>query len=145
MSEGTKRSRKTPWLSLALLMVTYASFGWFLSSPAFPAYNLPLAVVWVCVISIAFMRPLVSFTQFITRWFKSDTVAFLSIFMMAGVASLLLFWLHIFLYILTILAAESLARIDMQTQGVAEIRVFWILATVSLLGLGVGYGLRMIL
>lgn len=137
--------RRFPWASLALLLIAYASFGWFLSSSAFPKYSLALAMAWICVISIAFMRPIASLSRFISRWFTSDTVAFLSVFMMAGVAALVLFWLHIFLYILTILATESLARIDMQTLGFGEIHAFWILATASFLGLAAGYAIRMVL
>jgi len=98
-----------------------------------------LAVGWILLASFAFMSPLSSFSRFVNRWFQSDTVAFLSIFMLAGLATLVLFWLHVFLQILTVLAAEALVRIEMQTIGLTAIQAFWMLASVSLIGLLAGW------
>jgi hypothetical protein len=131
--------KQFPWLSLSLLLAAYVSFGWFLCDPRFPLWTIACALAWVGVISAAFMHPLVGFSRFITRWFQSDTIAFLTIFALAGLATAILFLLRIFLYIFTILATESLARIDMQTLGYGEIRAFWILAMTSCIGLGIGW------
>jgi hypothetical protein len=150
---------------LTLLLLSYASFGWFLSStvvspelsspvegPPLPAFLvwavsrplvaraiLVLAIGWIWLITTALMNPLTSFSHFLTRWFKSDTVAFLTICMMAGMAALVLVWLHIFLYITTIVATEALARIDLQTLGYAEWQTFWVLAIFSMVGLILGW------
>jgi hypothetical protein len=162
-----------PWISLTLLLATYANLGWVISSSEFSkAAWLPLfcnrslgglhiaehthqdfcslvveyhllggilAIGWILLASFAFMSPLTSFSRFITRFFKSDTVAFLSIVVLAGMASLILFWLHVFIQILIILAAEALARIDIQTLGLGASKAFWILTIVSLTGLGLGW------
>lgn len=98
-----------------------------------------MAVAWILVSTTAFISPLQNFSHFITRWFRSDTVAFASVFMIAGLAALVLFWLHIFLQILTILAADALARIDIQAAGLTGIQAFWILVLVSLTGLTTGW------
>lgn len=102
-----------------------------------------LAVGWVIVASFAFMSPLTSFNRFIVRWFKSDTIAFLALCIIAGMIAFILFWLQLFLQIATILATEALARIDLQTQGLSKLQAFWILVIVSLVGLGTGWILRL--
>ncbi len=132
--------KKFPFLSLALLFTAYVSFGWFLCNPEFPRWTVLCAVAWVSVISAAFMHPVLGFNRFITRWFRSDTVAFLTVFALAGLAATVLFFLRIFLYIFTILSTETLARIDMQTLGYSETQAFLILAGTSYLGLSIGWG-----
>ena len=143
--------KKFPILSLLLLLVTYISFGWFLSAPELPEVkfqnfmiSVPMvfAIVWIWAICIAFINPISNFSRFVSRWFKSDTVAFLSIFMFAGMAAFILFWMHIFVYIFTIIAAEALARVDFQTAGYSNWQAFVGLLVVSLVGLFVGWAAR---
>lgn len=98
-----------------------------------------LAISWIVLSSLAFMSPLTNLTIFLTRWFNSDTVAFTAIFLFAAFAAVGLYWLHIFTQILTILAAETLARIDLQTRSVNGMKSFWLLTTVCLFGLIVGW------
>ncbi len=210
---ATLKQKHFTWLSLALLLITYTWFGWYLAglqaqplwmksacyrmfgsplqaeeaeeavptrptpteaapSPESPApaiapseavqsapevpttdfsrsmcssilkHNLPagvLAVAWIVVSSLAFISPLTSFSAFISRCFQSDTVAMMTIFMVAGLAAVILYWLHIFLQILTILAVDILARIDIQYAGLTGIQAFWILTLVSLVGLVLGW------
>ncbi len=102
-------------------------------------FTATLAISWIIVSSMAFMSPLKSFSAFLTRWFHSDTVAFTAIFLFAALAAVILFWLHVFTQILTILAAETLARIDLQTRDVNGMQSFWLLTTVCLIGLGFGW------
>ena len=161
---------RTPWLSLLLLLVAYSSFGWSLCYHAFPLVDslppglpaqaaldqvllkpaLPKVVLLITVggalmLSLAFMRPVSSFTRFINRWFKSDTVAFLCIAMFAGSTAVILYWLQIFLFVLTIAASGALARIDLQTCCFSESQSFYILSTVSLVGLISGWMLRVLI
>jgi hypothetical protein len=98
-----------------------------------------LAILWIMLSSIAFMAPITSFSAFVNRWFQSDTVAFTAIFLFAATAAVVLYWLHVFTQILTILAAETLARIDLQTRNINGMQSFWLLTTVCLVGLGVGW------
>lgn len=104
-----------------------------------------LAIAWILLSSMAFISPLTSFSSFVSRWFTSDTVAFLTIVTLAGMAAVILYWLHVFLQILTILAADALARIDMQAAGMSGIQAFWILFLVSLTGLVTGWLLNVFL
>lgn len=102
-------------------------------------FTATLAISWIIISSIAFMAPLTSFSTFVNRWFNSDTVAFTTIFLFAGLAAVVLYWLHVFTQILTILAAETLARIDLQTRSLNGMQSFWLLTTVCLIGLGFGW------
>ncbi len=98
-----------------------------------------LAVGWIFASSMAFISPLTNFSAFISRWFKSDAVAFMTLFMLAAMAAVILYWLHIFLQILTILAVDVLARIDIQCLGLSGVQAFWILISISLVGLAIGW------
>lgn len=98
-----------------------------------------MTVGWIFLLSVLFMSPLTSFTRFVTHWFRSDTIAFLSICMIASLAAVVLFWLHVFIQILLIVAAESLARLDIQRLGLNEWQAFWLLSTASLIGLAIGW------
>uniref|UniRef100_A0A832H2T3 Uncharacterized protein n=1 Tax=Oscillatoriales cyanobacterium SpSt-402 TaxID=2282168 RepID=A0A832H2T3_9CYAN len=98
-----------------------------------------LAIGWIFLSSMAFISPLTSFSSFLSHWFKSDTVAFMTLFMFASLAAVILYWLHIFLQILTILAVDVLARIDIQCLGLSGVQAFWILVSISLTGLAIGW------
>lgn len=151
MEKSSPTRKKFPILSPLLLLVAYISFGWFLSDPRLPEFHkggvvisipMVLAITWIWIICSAFISPLSSFSRFVTRWFKSDTVAFLSIFMAAAMATFILFWMHIFLYILCIIATEALARVDIQTAGYANRQAFLALLVISLTGLVTGWAAR---
>lgn len=104
--------------------------------------NLPAGVLtigWIIFSSLAFVSPMTSFNTFITRWFQSDMMAFLGMFIIVGLAVLILVWLRIILQILMILATDALARIDIQDLGMDGQQAFWILFTVSLVGLTLGW------
>lgn len=102
-----------------------------------------LAFSWILLASLAFMSPLTSFKRFIVRWFKSDTVAFLALCVIAGMITFILFSLQLFLQISAILASEALVRIDLQTLGFSKLRAFWILVLLSVTGLTLGWVVRL--
>ncbi|HIK18586.1 MAG TPA: hypothetical protein IGS53_25355 [Leptolyngbyaceae cyanobacterium M33_DOE_097] len=97
-----------------------------------------LTVIWIFLSSLAFRSPLTSIIRIISRTFHSDTVAFLAIFMFAAMGAIILFWLHVFLFIITILATEALARIDIQLAGYGVGEAFWMLLCVCMAGLAMG-------
>jgi hypothetical protein len=162
-------AKRIPWLSLLLLLVAYASFGWFLCHYAFPLVDsLPqglslhevfdrvllkpafpkvvlLGTIGGCILlCLLFMRPLSNFTRLVTHWFKSDTIAFLTIAIFAGLVTVVLYWLQVFLFVITIAAAGALARIDLQTHRFSSFQSFWILSAFSLTGLISGWTLRIL-
>jgi hypothetical protein len=101
------------------------------------------ALSWVVIASTAFISPLTSFNSFILRWFKSDTIAFLALCIIAGMVAFALLWLQLFLHVSAILASEALARLDLQTSGLSKLKAFWILLLLSLVGLLVGWSIRL--
>jgi hypothetical protein len=135
--------RKLPWLSFTLLLVSYTCFGWFISdrfdwffaSTALPRLVWLLAFGWAFFIDTALIAPLTYGSRLIARWFRSDTVAFLTVFSVIAGFVMLLFWLQIFAYIVLIISAEALARVDMQTYGFSPKQAFWLLAIISVVGL----------
>lgn len=136
---------KQIWLSFSLLLLAYGCFGWFLSTDSHLPRKAQI-VVWVIVlagaifIDAALMAPLSYATRLIAQWFRSDTVAFLTVFSFTIFLGIVLFWLRIFTYILLIISAEALARVDTQMAGCSQSQAFWLLAVISLTGLGLGWG-----
>jgi hypothetical protein len=73
------------------------------------------------------------------RWLQTETSAVLLVIVMAALMSLVVLWWHVFLYGVAIVGTEALARLDMQTSRLKPSDAFWILATISLVGLGLGW------
>jgi hypothetical protein len=128
-----------PWLSLGLLLAAYSTFSWYV-------YHLTVTwVVWVSVIGFALLQAvfLTTLTQglrsMIGRWLGSDTGYFTTVIGLAFLATTVLVWIHIFGYIITVIAAEVLARLDLQNRGFSQVQSLAILTLVSLTGLGIGW------
>ncbi|OCR01141.1 hypothetical protein BCD67_17375 [Oscillatoriales cyanobacterium USR001] len=135
--------KKIPWHSLAILFVTYSSFGWTLSKS-----NLPL-IIWIFPLATVFLlaaaltAPLKNSKRLIFSWFKTDVGAFLSITTTAFFAVIVFAWLHVFATGLILLSAGALARLDIQTLGFKKWQAFGILSLVSLTGLVCGVGMQL--
>ncbi|NJL37329.1 MAG: hypothetical protein HC840_09845 [Leptolyngbyaceae cyanobacterium RM2_2_4] len=128
-----------PWLSLGLLLAAYSTFSWYV-------YHLTVTwAVWVSVIGFALLQAvfLTTLTQglrsMIGRWLSSDTGYFTTVISFAFLATTVLVWIHIFGYIITVIAAEVLARLDLQNRGFSQVQSLAILTLVSLTGLGIGW------
>lgn len=130
--------KKLPWSSLAILFVTYSTFGWNLSKSDAHLTVWFLAVVAIFVLSGVLTAPLNHTKTLIFRWFRTDVGAFISIITTAFFAVVVVAWLHLFATGLILLSAGSLARLDIQTSGFQKWQAFWILTVVSLTGLGFG-------
>lgn len=138
--------RKNSWVSLTLLFVTYFTLGWKLS-----AFEIPLAIAWlssvaaVLLLTLVLSFPLRDTRTLISRWFKTDTGAFMSIILSALLAVIVVTWLHLFATALVLFSAGSLARLDIQMCGFKKWGAFGVLAAVSLTGLGLGGALDLFL
>lgn len=91
------------------------------------------------VLAIMLMHPITSSEKMLAKWFRSDTVAFLSLLSIAACASILLTWFKVFVPIMMVLAAEALVRLDLQTAEFNQFQVVVILVSVTWLGLGLGW------
>lgn len=130
--------KKLPWLSLSLLLLTYAVFGWLLSAFDRSWLLWIMAAVFILIVAISLIEPLSVIQPFYTAWLKTDTRAFLSVIIGAFIAVVIIRWLTIFLRLLVLYSAAMLARLDLQTAGYSKWQAFGILATVSLVGFGLG-------
>lgn len=75
----------------------------------------------------------------IRGWLKSDIGYFSVVLIGAFSIALILLWFHVFEYIILVLAAEILARLDLQTAGLNRWQSLAVLTIVSLLGLAMGW------
>lgn len=132
--------KKIPWNSLAILFVTYSSFGWTLSKSTLPLVSWIFPIGAVFLLSAILTAPLKNSKRLIFSWFKTDIGAFLSIVTTAFFAVVVFVWLHIFATALILLSAGALARLDIQTLGFKKWQAFGILSLVSLAGLACGVG-----
>ncbi|MBD1998603.1 hypothetical protein H6G00_18550 [Leptolyngbya sp. FACHB-541] len=128
-----------PWLSLSLLLAAYSTFSWYV-------YHLTITwVVWVCVIGFAVLQALLlttfaqGFKAMVGRWLSSDTGYFTTVLSLAFLATTVLVWAHVFGYLITVIAAEVLARLDLQNRGFSRAQSLFILTLVSLTGLVIGW------
>jgi hypothetical protein len=128
-----------PWLSLSLLLAAYSTFSWYV-------YHLTITwIVWVGVIGFAVLQALLlttfaqGFKAMVGRWLSSDTGYFTSVISFAFLATTILVWIHVFGYVITVIAAEVLARLDLQNRGFNRAQSLVILTLVSLSGLVIGW------
>ncbi len=140
-TERKSALRRFPWRSAFLLLLAYTVFGKFLCTFVHPQLVWPFAIAWGLLLAVLFMDPLTGIRSFLTRWFQSDTVAFTTLIMAAALVSILLNWLKVFLPVIVIIAAEALARLDIQNADFNNGQAFWILTAISLLGLGTGWAI----
>ena len=132
-------SKKLPWVSLTLLLVTYSILGWLLATVHRPPWVIwLLAGVGALLIAGAMTSALPVVTDILAFTLKSDARAFLVVSVVAFLVVVIISWISAFAHALLVMSAESLARLDLQTYGFNQWQAFWILSIVSLLGLGLG-------
>jgi hypothetical protein len=136
--------KRFPWASLLLLLGTYISVGKFLSiNHSWQVWG--VAIGGGLLLSILFIHPFTDLGRFLTRWFTSGTMSFLSLVALAAFASILLNWFKVFLPVFLILSAEGLARLDLYAAEFSELQSFLLLTFVTGSGLGIGWLLGQIM
>lgn len=130
--------KKFPWVSLALLLVTHSTLGWLLSAFHDPWFAWVMVVVGVLLLAAVLSSPWSKIRDGFALLFKSDTRAFFIAVAAALLMVLIISCLHIFAHALVVTSADTLVRLDAQTAGLSERQAFWILAILSLVGLGLG-------
>ena len=129
---------KLPWISFALLLVTYIILGWLLSALHERWFVWLMVVVVVLLVIAALSTPWSNIRDGLTGLLKSDTRIFFSAIAIASLSFAIVCMLHIFAYALIVIAVNILARLDAQTSGLSARQAFVILAIVSLAGLELG-------
>lgn len=129
--------KKLPWVSLVLLVVTYSTLGWVLSTFHEPWGVWVIIVVGSLLVAAFLSSPGVKFRDS-SQLFKSDTRTFFFVVAAAFLSVLILWMLHIFVHALVTISAAILVKLDAQKSRLSNRQTFWILVIVSLAGLGIG-------
>ncbi|BAS55950.1 hypothetical protein NIES2135_47510 [Leptolyngbya boryana NIES-2135] len=135
--------RKLPWLSASLLLIAYAIFSKLIITTSHLWSSIISAAILGVFLALMLMSPLTNSEKILTKWFRSDTIAFLSLLMLAAFASILLNWFKIFIPVIMVLCAEALVRIDLQTAEFSYFSSLAVLIIVTWMGLGLGWVMAM--
>ncbi|WP_036480501.1 hypothetical protein [Myxosarcina sp. GI1] len=148
-------SKKIPWLSSILLLLTYGVFGWSYTSwgtsviesgSLFQALEKDLATIFlysvggvlIILLAIAFTAPISLMTISLSTWLRSETRAFLSIFIGAFAFALIVQKITLFANFLLLLSAALLVKLDLQLAGYTRWLSWLLLTTLCLLGFAGG-------
>ncbi len=137
-SERMSTLEKLPWISFALLLITYIILGWLLSALHERWYVWLMVAVVVLLIIALLSTPWSKIRNSFIGLLKSDGRIFFSAIAIASLSFAIVCMLHIFSYALIVIAVNILARLDAQTSGLSARQAFWILAILSLAGLELG-------
>jgi hypothetical protein len=130
--------KKLPWASLALLLLTYITFGWILYTWTLSWRVWLLTAFFVVVIALALTFPLRSTQFFFAGALRTDTRALIFILAISFLAVVLLTWFQTFVRVLVLLSSGLLARLDLHNANFKAIPAFVIMTSTSLIGLGLG-------
>lgn len=130
---------KFPWVSLGVLFAAYTTFSWFLTHATVSW------LAWALVFTFTLMQALLLTTLFdglraiLKSWLRSDVGYFTLIIVMSMGVTIALVWFKVFGYVLVLVAAEILARLDLQNAGFNRVQALLILSLFSFCGLAIGW------
>lgn len=130
---GVAFLRKIPWASLLLLLLSFALLGWYLSS-----YH-PIWSFWSFVAVVAVTMAIIWGGNSLLRWLRVGSQGLFFALGLTLVACLAVLVSGLFAQVVMLLAAELLARIQMQSAGFSKNHTLWVLTVVVGLGLGLGW------
>ncbi|WP_072620954.1 hypothetical protein [Spirulina major] len=131
---------RLPVLSLFILWLIYAVFGWILAEATSRLLIWELAAVLIVLMALLFTAPSNMVRNVLTGLIQSDSRAFVSVIILAFAVVILGTWFTIFIRLLVLFAAGALARLELQRLGYGEWVSFGLIVCVSLLGFGMGLG-----
>jgi len=149
-----KRLLGFPYFALALMLLTYAIFGWQWFERGqvwhhhwnlFPwEWSHFLLLFWGLITLVnllvigAMTAPLAFVRDWILKLFQSDTKSFILALGFSLLSVVLVVYLSVTLEWMILLTALTLARLELQDHQFNEWVAFWLLAIVALSGLGIG-------
>jgi hypothetical protein len=129
---------KLPWTSLALLCLTYATFGWLMHDWT-SNREIWLAVAFGTTILGGFVTyPSRSVALSFGGFFKTDTRALILIIATSIVSVILLTWLQFFVDTVILCTAGLLVSLDLKTRGWSKPISLLLVIGWQLLGLSTG-------
>ncbi|WP_100898858.1 hypothetical protein [Nostoc flagelliforme] len=130
--------KRVPWVSLALVMLSYSSLGWVISETRAPLFVWLATVVAILLLIVTLTIPWLKMTYYLNVLLKSNTRSFGVAVLGAFLFFIMIAWFRVFLDTLLIISATILVRIDFQMAGLREGLAFWTASTFSLAGLALG-------
>lgn len=132
----TASLRQFPWLSIALLTLAYFTFGWFLHESAVPTGVWGLAVAFAIAQAAIWTVFWDSSQRFVLRRIQSDLGYITAVLTTASLAVAVIAWLHVFVYILVMIAAALFVRLDTVVLRFNHLQAFLLLLAIAGVGLG---------
>ncbi|WP_375501281.1 hypothetical protein [uncultured Nostoc sp.] len=127
-----------PWVSLALLLLSYSTLGWVIAETLAPVSVWVATVVAILLLIVTLTIPWTKMTYYFSILLKSNTRSFAVAVLAAFLFFIMIAWFRVFLDTLLIVSATILVKIDFQTAGLREGLAFWTASTFSLIGLALG-------
>ena len=130
---------KLTGLSYILLLITYTTFGRYLQASETPRLGWIITVLFAITLAgvmTTFWKPA---RNLALLGFRSNVGSLVMVLLAASLAVLVLSWVHFFTYILVIIAASLLVRIDALTLDLSNIPTFLILVGLAITGLGLSW------
>lgn len=128
-----------PWASLALLASTYIMFGLFIAESSIDGTGWFLAIFGAVCVTIVITFPQFNIERQVTQWLRSATGTFIMLAISAALISVFLLWIHVFLKIIAILAANALVKLELRRNFFGHVQSFFLILIASLVGLSLGW------
>jgi hypothetical protein len=130
---------KSHWLSWTLLVLSYATFGQLLhteeSDPVIWYVTLGFIVVKAGILTLIW----VPVRNFALKGFKTDVGYSIMVLVLASLAVVAVVQFRTFAYIIVLIAAALLVRVDCLVDGMGDRLAFLTLILLSLIGLGLSW------
>jgi hypothetical protein len=130
--------KRVPWVSLALVLLSYSTLGWVISETHPPMFVWLVVVVAILLLIVSLTTPWPKVTYYYTVVFESNIKSFGVAVLAAFLFFIMLAWFRVFLDTLLIISASILVRIDFQIAGLQKNLAFWSACIFSLTGLSLG-------
>lgn len=131
---------KSHWLSWGLLIVAYATYGQLLHSGEPASQYIWFATLAFVVIKAGVLtliwQPV---RDFVLKGFKTDVGYSVMVLALASLAVLAVVQFRALTYIIVLIAAALLVRVDCLTEGMGDRLSFLTLVLLSLIGLGLSW------
>lgn len=134
--------KKIPFLSLTLLILTYALFGWFVAEATRKLWIWVVLGFIIVLLVFVLVGPVGKFRNVFTIWLKSDATAFLSIIVFAFITVMLVTRLDLLVQWLILLAPGYLASLDLQRLGYSPWLTFGVTVSLAVLSYSLGIVLQ---
>lgn len=134
--------KKIPFLSLTLLFLTYALFGWSVAEATPQLWIWGIFGIILTILVMVIVGPVTRFRNIFGIWLQSDATAFLSIMVAAFITVMLVTRLDLLMQWLVLLAPGYLARLELQRAGYQAWPTFFITVIVALVGYSAGIVLQ---